>query len=189
MISYQADLQSFMKHVITTGCQTEFDIDQELLKLKEENVKLRNENSDLKKGLENFMYTKDEFKNNEELVTYYTGLADFSAVNDLFNLAKLDIAMKRGKLNPFEIFTLCLMRLHLGMAVVDLANRFQICRTTASKVFFVSVICVLCKIATNYSLARRFRINSFYANVFSSIKITTVIDCFDLNYILKAQPI
>ena len=43
IISYQADLQSFMKHVITTGCQTESDIGQELLKLKEENAKLRNE--------------------------------------------------------------------------------------------------------------------------------------------------
>ena len=55
-------------------------------------------NSDLKKGLDNFMYTKDEFKNNEELVTYYTGLAEFSALNALFNLAKLDIAMKRESL-------------------------------------------------------------------------------------------
>ena len=55
-------------------------------------------NSDLKKGLDNFMYTKDKFRNNEELVTYYTGLADFSALNDLFNLAKLDISMKKESL-------------------------------------------------------------------------------------------
>ena len=32
----------------TTGYQKEFDIDQELVKRKEENAKLRNENSDLK---------------------------------------------------------------------------------------------------------------------------------------------
>ena len=49
----------------TTGCQTEFDIDQELVKLREENAKLRNENSNLKKQLDNFMYAKDKFKNNE----------------------------------------------------------------------------------------------------------------------------
>ena len=81
----------------TTGCQTEFDIDQELAELKEENVKLRNENSDLKKQLNNFMYTKDKFKNNEELVTYYTGLDDFNALNALFDLVKLDIVKKKRK--------------------------------------------------------------------------------------------
>ena len=55
-------------------------------------------NSVFKKGLDNFMYTKDKFKNNEELFTYYTGLADFSALNALFSLAKLDIAMKMENL-------------------------------------------------------------------------------------------
>ena len=84
------------------------------------------------------MYTKDKFKNNEELVTYYTGLADFNLLkNVLFNLVKLDIVMKKGKRNPFGMLILCLMRLHLGMAVVDLANRFQICKTTVSIVFLL----------------------------------------------------
>ena len=32
------------------------------------------------------------------------GLADFNASKALFNLVKLDIVMKRGKLNPFEMF-------------------------------------------------------------------------------------
>ena len=46
----------------TAGCQTEFDFDRELVKLKEENAKLRNENSDLKKQLDNFICTKDNSK-------------------------------------------------------------------------------------------------------------------------------
>ena len=45
--------------------------------------------------------------------------------------------MKRRKLNPFEMFILCLMRLCHGMAVVDLGNRFQICKSTVSKVFLL----------------------------------------------------
>ena len=147
-----------------------------LLNLKKKKSKLRNENSGLKKQLENFMYTKDKFRKNEELVTIYIGLADFNVLgNSLFNLVKLDIAMKKGKLTPFEMFILCLMRLHVGMAVVDLANRSQICKTTVSN-FFVTVRCPLCKIVTNYYLASRFRINSLYANVFRAkfgTKITT----------------
>ena len=86
------------------------------------------------------------------------GLADFNASKALFNLVKLDIFMKRRKLNPFEMLILCLMRLHLGMAVVDLVNRFQICKSS----FFASARCArLCKIVTYYYLARRFRINSY----------------------------
>ena len=89
------------------------------------------------------MYTKDKFKNNEEPVTRYTGLADFNTLNALFDLVKLDIVTKRGKLNPFESLILCLMRLGLGLAVVDLANRFQICKTTASKVFCWCWMCFM----------------------------------------------
>ena len=47
-----------------------FDIDQELVKRKEEKAKLRNENSDLKQQLDNFMYTKDKFKKNKELQSW-----------------------------------------------------------------------------------------------------------------------
>ena len=65
------------------------------------------------------MYTKDKFKNNEELVTYYNGLVYFNTLNALFDLVKLDIVTKRGKLNPFEMLILCLMRQRLGLAVVD----------------------------------------------------------------------
>ena len=67
------------------------------------------------------------------------GLADFNASKALFNLVKLDIVMKRRKLNPFEMLILCLMRLRLGMAIVDLANRFQTCKSTVSKVFLLEV--------------------------------------------------
>ena len=44
----EESLQTSEELFNTTGCQKEFDIDQELVKRKEENAKLRNENSDLK---------------------------------------------------------------------------------------------------------------------------------------------
>ena len=83
------------------------------------------------------MYAKDKFKNNEELVRCYTGLVDFNTLNVLFDLVKLDIVTKRGKLHSFEMFILCLMRLRLGLAVVDLANRFETCKASVSKVFLL----------------------------------------------------
>ena len=59
---------------------------------------MRNENSGLKKQLDNFMYTKDKFKNYDELITYYTGFFDFNALNALFDLVKLDIVRKEENL-------------------------------------------------------------------------------------------
>ena len=52
----------------------------------------------------------------------------------LFNLVKP--AIKEGKLlNPFEKFILCMMRLRLGISAIDLADRFQVSRTTAADAF------------------------------------------------------
>ena len=67
-------------------------------------------------------------------MSYYTGLACFNTLMTLFNLVKP--AIKKGKLlNPFEKFMLCMMRLRLGIPVIDLADRFQICKTTAADTF------------------------------------------------------
>ena len=93
-------------------------------------------------------YTKDKFKNTEELVTYYTGLVDLNALNVFFDLVKLDIVTKRGKLDPFEILNFCLMRLRLRLAVVDLANIFQICKTSISKVFLLVLDVLYVKLTT-----------------------------------------
>ena len=66
----EESLQTSEELFNTTGCQKEFDIDQELVKRKEEKAKLRSENSDLKQQLDNFMYTKDKFKKNKELQSW-----------------------------------------------------------------------------------------------------------------------
>ena len=66
----EESLQTSEELFNTTGFQKEFDIDQELVKRKEEKAKLRSENSDLKQQLDNFMYTKDKFKKNKELQSW-----------------------------------------------------------------------------------------------------------------------
>ena len=44
------------------------------------------------------MYTKDKFKNYDELITHYTRLFDFNALNALFDLVKLDTVKKEENL-------------------------------------------------------------------------------------------
>ena len=74
------------------------------------------------------------------------------------------------------------MRLPLGLAVVDLANRFQICKITASKVFLLALDVLNVKLTPiiiwperSELMASMFRINSFFGT-----KITTIIDRFEL---------
>ena len=68
------------------------------------------------------------------IVSYYTGLACFNTLISLFNLVKEEIKSEK-KLQPFEKFILCLMGLRLGVSVIDLADRFQISKTTAADTF------------------------------------------------------
>ena len=78
--------------------------------------------------------------------------------------------MKGGILNLFEMLSLYLMRLRVGLTVIDLVYGFQICKIAVSKVFFISVRCALRKTDISYQ-ARTFRINSFYVNMSSIPKL------------------
>ena len=96
---------------------------------------LKEEIKSLKRKLNGFKYDEAKFSNDEHnRVSYYTGLACFNTLITLFNLVKSEI--KSGnKLQSFEKFILCLMRLRLGVSVIDLADRFQISKTTAADTF------------------------------------------------------
>ena len=85
--------------------------------------------------------------------------------------------MKRKKLNPSEMLTLCLMRLRLDKAVVDLAKKLDVLFVKlrpiiiwpeGSELIASMPMCFRAKFVT---------------------KITTVTDCFELYYILKDQSI
>ena len=75
------------------------------------------------------------------------------------------------------------MRLRHGTAVVDLADRFQVSKTTASNVFFTNSQCFIYKVETVNLLANKRRISISMPTCFCArfgTKITTVIDCFEL---------
>ena len=104
-------------------------------KLHNENQYLKEEIKSLKRELNSFKYDEAKFSNDEHnRVPYYTVLACFNTLITLFNLVKSEI--KSGnKLQSFEKFILCLMRLRLGVSVIDLTDRFQISKTTAADTF------------------------------------------------------
>ena len=109
-------------------------IEQKNVELKRINTKLAKEINELKSEIQKYKFNEEKFKTDDQTVSYDTGLAYFNTLMTLFNLVKP--AIKKGKsLNPFEKFMLCMMRLRLGIPVIDLADRFQISKTTAADTF------------------------------------------------------
>ena len=117
------------------------------------------------------------------------GLDDFNASKALFSLVKLEFAMKRKKLNPSETLTLCLMRLRLDKAVVDLANRFK---SIVSKGFLRVLDMLFGKLWPIIIWPEGSELIASMPMCFRAkfvTKIITVTDCFELYYILKDQSI
>ena len=92
------------------------------------------ENSTLKLKLNKFKYDQVYFEENPKDILYYTGLSSHGTLKSLFEYVK--DAIKESKvLTKFEQLLLCLIRLRLGVSVVDLSKRFQVSKTTVSRIF------------------------------------------------------
>ena len=89
---------------------------------------------DLESKLKHFRFDEDFFKFNDERVTYFTELPNFSTLITVFNCSKSEI---NGNcvLSPFEQIILCIMRLSLALPVTDVSYQFNISKTTASRIF------------------------------------------------------
>ena len=100
----------------------------------------------------------------------------------LFNLVKP--AIKKGKLlNPFEKFMLCMMWLRFGIPFIDLADRFQISKTTAADTFLDILNILYVKISPLIIWPEWPELQTSMPLCFrnkSGCKITTIIDCFEL---------
>ena len=115
-------------------------------------------------------------------VPHYTGLACFNTLITLFNLVRSEI--KGGnKLQSFEKFILCLMRLRLGVSVIDLADRFQISKTTAADTFLEILNIFFIKLTPLVIWPERPELQMPMPMCFRSkfgCKITAITDCFEL---------
>ena len=85
-----------------------------------------------------YKYNEQKFKNDDQMMSYYTVLACFDILMVLFSLVKT--AFNKGRmLNPFEKFILCIMGL-----LLDLADWFQISKTAAADTFLNLLEFFLC---------------------------------------------
>ena len=158
-------------------------IEQENAELKRINAKLTKEITELKSEIQQYKFNEEKFKNDDQRVSYYTDLACFNTLMALFNLVKP--AIKKGKLlNPFEKFILCMIRLRLGISVIDLAPRFQISKNTAADTFLDVLNILYAKILPLIICPERPELQMSMPVCFRNkfgCKITAIINCFELS--------
>ena len=101
--------------------------------LNEANItKIIEENNTLKLKLNKFKCDQVYFEENPKDVLYYTGLPSPGTLKSFFEYVK-DAIKELKVLTKFEQLLLCLIRLRLGVSVVDLSKCFQVSKTTVSR--------------------------------------------------------
>ena len=109
------------------GVQTEDELINKLQKLEEENA-------DLRKRLDTEIFSVKVVEGNDHLTRFYTGLPAWVIFLHLFNFLSPFLPRSRA-LSLMDEFFLTLMRLRLNLMLQDLACRFRISSSTASRIF------------------------------------------------------
>ncbi|XP_041373742.1 uncharacterized protein LOC121386792 [Gigantopelta aegis] len=157
----------------------------EIVVLKEENEKLREEIKTLEKVVFKLKSHKPEdFENDDDKVKYYTGLSSFVTLMALFDLLKTEITEnKLSLLTRFQKFIITLMRLRLNLSITDLSYRFGVSNSTISKVFLATVNVMYERLQPLVRWPDRDELHDTMPMVFRKYfgrKVTVIIDCFEL---------
>ena len=124
---------------------------------------LENSNKSLKSQLINLTFSIDQFSSSDKDVAYYTGFQSFNMFQKLWQYleekanhlihwqGKETIISSTSpsyswerKLQPIDELFLCLVRLRLGLQILDLAFRFSISDASVSRIFttWINFLCL-----------------------------------------------
>lgn len=126
-------------------------------------------------------------KGNDKKVLFYTGLPTWKLLDQFFKLVDPFLPEHGNcKLSPFQMLILTLMKLRLNLTFTDLAYRFEIDITTASR-YFYRCISILYKIFHGskfiyWPTDRQNLLKNTPSYFRSSFKeaVTIIIDCFEI---------
>ena len=137
-----------------------------------------------------------EFFKGDEKVRLYTGLPSYEVLLVIFEHVAPDVTRCTQSLDRFQEFVLVLMKLRLNVPLQDLAYRFNISLTTASRIFSSWMVVLDAKLSTLVFWPEREQLWNTMPVCFQYAfgkKVTVVIDCFELfierpsNLLARAQ--
>ncbi|XP_034072475.1 uncharacterized protein LOC117546303 isoform X2 [Gymnodraco acuticeps] len=108
------------------GCQTDLTM-EDIERMEDVLRQNTTELGDLRTKALDTKFNQESFENNEEKTKFYTGLPNFLVLLQVFQLCEPYIT--------FEQFILVLLRLRLNLPLKDLAFRFNISLSTASRIW------------------------------------------------------
>ena len=138
----------------------------------------------LKAKLLKIEITKDGFYNNDEKTQFYTGLPDFLILMHVFIFVHSHVkSTSRNVLTQFQELVLVLMRIKLSLPLQDLAYRFDISVSTASRIFerWMEVLYTRLNFLTHWPDRDELRktMPSIFQKNFGN-EVAVVIDCFEV---------
>jgi hypothetical protein len=175
-------------HTVDNSCQTENDILTELDLANQEIEILRKEVNFYQTHAPNEInpLNPESLKNNDTLVKFYTGFVNFAMLKLFFDFCCnfiTDKFSKKGQLSQFSGFLLAMIKLRLNVPYKDLAFRFGIDETTASRIFMKWVDGMF--LASKHIVLwpeKKVRANSMppnFKHVYGD-RIAAIIDCFEI---------
>lgn len=139
------------------------------------------DNSSLQAKLQKYLYNQSFFKDDDDKVLYYIGLSSYNTLLTLYEFVQNDL--KCTILSKFEQLILCFMRMRLGIAIMDLSNRFNVSKSTVSRIFLDCLDVLYIKLYSVVYWPERPELQISMPMCFRARygkKITTIIDCFEL---------
>ena len=137
-----------------------------------------------------------EFFKGDEKVRFYTGLPSYEVLLVTFEHVAPYVTRRTQSLDRFQEFVLVLMKLRLNVPLRDLAYRFKISLTTASRIFSSWMVVLDAKLSALVFWPEREQLWNTMPVCFQYAfgkKVTVVIDCFELfierpsNLLARAQ--
>ncbi|XP_034073080.1 uncharacterized protein LOC117546831 [Gymnodraco acuticeps] len=117
------------------GCQTDLTM-EDIERMEDVLRQNTTELGDLRTKALDTKFNQESFENNEEKTKFYTGLPNFLVLLQVFQLCEPYITCgPMSVLSKFKQFILVLLRLRLNLPLKDLAFKFNISLSTASRIW------------------------------------------------------
>ena len=127
---------------------------------------------------------QEDFKADEKLLRFYTGLNSFTVLMAVFDLVAAVIPENPlSRLSKFQSFTLTLMKMRLNVSNFDLAFRFGISATTVGRVLTRWIETMDARLSFLVTWPNRENLRMTMPFCFRpnyGLRVTSIIDCFEL---------